>query len=252
MNLLRLTGIAILTMTALVSLAESADTAKLGYHQIRTDAEGYILPWYSVELGTAYDHNLRLVWSFWKGMGDCPNGVRYYLQHMVWRPEHDGRGVAASQFSMALSSWNLLYAYTGDRAVLDDMVHIADYCLSHGLSKPDARWPNLPYPYNTDIHSGVYDGDMKAGKGVLQPDKAADFGAELVVLYKMTGTRKYLDAAVAIANTLADKVAAGDADHSPWPFRVNAQTGKLPQAGVRRVHLELDGGFAPLRRPHSA
>ena len=72
MNLLRLTGIAILKMTALVSLAESAT---LGYHQIRTDAEGHILPWYSAELSKAYDHNLRLVWSFWKGMEDCPNGV---------------------------------------------------------------------------------------------------------------------------------------------------------------------------------
>lgn len=57
---------------ALVSLAESAT---LGYHQIRTDAEGHILPWYSAELSKAYDHNLRLVWSFWKGMEDCPNGV---------------------------------------------------------------------------------------------------------------------------------------------------------------------------------
>lgn len=229
MNLLRLTGIAVLTMTVLVCQAESADTTKIGYHQVRTDAEGHILPWYSAELGTAYDHNLRLVWSFWKGIDDCPNGVRYCLQHQVWKPKHDRRGVAASQFSMTISSWNLLYGYTGDRAVLDDMVFITDYLLSHGMSKPDAQWPNLPYPYNTDIHSGVYDGDMKAGKDVLQPDKAADFGAELVVLYKITGTRKYLDAAVAIADTLADKVAAGDADHSPWPFRVNAQTGNLPQ-----------------------
>ena len=51
--------------------------------------------------------------------------------------------------------------------------------------------------------SGVYDGDMMAGKGFLQPDKAANFGAELVRLYKMTGNTDYLQAGVRIANTLA-------------------------------------------------
>jgi hypothetical protein len=68
---------------------------------------------------------------------------------------------------------------------------------------------------------------MRAGKGFLQPDKAASFGAELVVLYKITGNRKYLDAAVAIADTLADKVKSGDADNSPWPYRVHAQSGEI-------------------------
>jgi hypothetical protein len=77
------------------------------------------------------------------------------------------------------------------------------------------------------LHSGVYDGDMRAGKGFLQPDKAASFGAELVVLYQMTGNKKYLDAAVAIANTLVAKVKPGDGDNSPWPYRVQAQTGEV-------------------------
>ncbi len=107
------------------------------------------------------------------------------------------------------------------------MVLMADYWLEHGMSGVDVMWSNLPYPYNTEVHSGEYDGDMRAGKGFLQPDKAASFGAELVVLYKMTGTRRYLDAAVAIANTLARKVKPGDGDNSPWPYRVNAATGEV-------------------------
>jgi hypothetical protein len=68
---------------------------------------------------------------------------------------------------------------------------------------------------------------MRAGKGFLQPDKAASFGAELVGLYKMTGNRKYLDAAIGIATTLAARVKPGDGDNSPWPFRVHAQTGEV-------------------------
>lgn len=128
---------------------------------------------------------------------------------------------------MALNSWTLLYAYSGDQAVLDDMKLIADYVLDHGMSDAHCAWPNLIYPYNTTVHSGVYDGDMIAGKGVLQPDKAATFAAELMVLYKMTGTKRYLDAAIGIADSLAERVVPGDNDRSPWPFRVNATTGEV-------------------------
>ena len=206
--------------------AVTASAENLVYHEIKTDLPGHIVPWYSPDPGTAYDHCVMLVWNFWKNMQPCPNGVKYYLQHQVWKPRHDGRGLGGDQLSMALSSWALLYAYCGEKAVVDDMVLMADYCLAHGLSAPDCAWPNMPYPYNTDVHSGVYDGDMVAGKGVLQPDKAAAFGAELVSLYKITGSKKYLQAAVAIADTLVAKVAAGDADNSPWPFRVNAKTGQ--------------------------
>lgn len=85
-------------------------------------------------------------------------------------------------------------------------------------------------PYDTVRHSSVYDGDMVARKGVLQPDKAASFASELVVLYKMTGNRRYLDAAVKMADMLVKHVKPGDTDDSPWPFRVFATTGQTAQA----------------------
>jgi hypothetical protein len=66
---------------------------------------------------------------------------------------------------------------------------------------------------------------MRNGKGYLQPDKAGNFGYELVNLYKITGDKKYLEAAVHIGNTLLSKAVPGDNDHSPLPFRVNAKTG---------------------------
>ncbi len=68
---------------------------------------------------------------------------------------------------------------------------------------------------------------MRAGKNVVQPDKAASFAAELVVLYKITGRRKYLDATVRIADTLAARIKPGDAENSPWPYRVNATTDEV-------------------------
>lgn len=162
------------------------------------------------------------------------------MNHQVWQPgANNRRGLGGDQFNMALSSWKLLFAYRGgteefhqNNEVRDNMQFIADHYLSHSLSPPNAAWPNISYPYNSLLYGGNYDGDMIIGPGFTQPDKAASFGAELIDVYKLVqhahfDASVYLDAAVRIADTLAAKVKAGDAGHSPWPFKVHSVTGKL-------------------------
>ena len=197
------------------------------YHAVRVDQQGHILPWYSPNLGQSYDDVLERVWDFWKNMEVDANGMQYYMNHQVWHPNHDNRGLGGDQLNMALSSWDLYYNYTGDDSVIRNMRYMADYYLENSLSPSTAAWPDIPYPYNMDVESGIYDGDMIIGKGYTQPDKAGSFGIELVHLYKKTGDQKYLDAAIRIANTLASKVQPGDNDNSPWPFKVHAVTGKV-------------------------
>jgi hypothetical protein len=205
--------------------ARAADTHEsLGYHSIQVDSDSNILPWCNQDPGTSYDYVVGLVWNFWNNMRTGPNGLVYYLQHAVWvSSDEDARPIAGDQLAMALSSWSQLYSWTGDEGVKVNMVYLADYYLAHSLSSSNAIWPNLPYPCNLTLDSGIYDGDMVAGVAVLQPDKAASFGAELLTLHKMTGAQKYLGAARAIADTLAANVVAGDDSDSPWPFRVNAE-----------------------------
>lgn len=217
---------AILLCVAIVVPLGAAE--RFGYHEVQLDPGGRIVPWAGPPT-VAYDKVVRLTWQFWHEMKPCPNGVPYYLQHQVWKPEEDPRGLGGDQIPMALSSWNLLYGYLGDEAIKADMIRMADYWLAHGMSPADARWANLPYAYNLVLHSGTYDGDMRAGPGFVQPDKAASFAAELIVLYKMTGERKYVDAAEKIANTLASNIEAGDGERSPWPYRVHAVTGQVHQ-----------------------
>lgn len=206
--------------------SDSITTDTIQYHAVRIGPDGGILPWFSANAGQSYDTVLALVWHFWKNMESDSNGIKYYMNHQVWKPEHDMRGLGGDQINMALSSWGLYYAYTGDTALIGNMRYMADYYLSHSLSRPDDAWPNLPYPYNTDIHSGYYDGDMRNGKGVLQPDKAGSFGYELINLYKITGDSTYLQAAIRIADCLAAKTKEGNDSISPLPFRVNAITGE--------------------------
>lgn len=211
-----------------------AQQEQLIYHPIQTDAKGNIIPWYDADPGISYDHIIGIVWNFWDTMRRDMNGLPYYMNHQVWNPGYDDpRGMGGDQFSMALSSWRLLYAYSGNERVKENMCFIAGYYLTHALSPSNAKWPDIPFPYNTLVYSGIFDGDMKAGKDVTQPDKAGSFGLELVHLYKIKEDDVYLDPAVKIANTLAAHVTRGDIDHSPLPFKVNVFTGK---AGLLRHH----------------
>lgn len=197
------------------------------YHPVRINkADGSILPWFSADKGASYDTCLMLIWNFWKNMEMDSNGLKYYMNHQVWRSEHDMRGLGGDQINMALSSWALLYAYTGYPEVIENMRYIADTYLERSLSSAEDKWPYIPYPYNIGIHSGKYNGDMRNGKDITQPDKAGSFGYELINLYKITGEKKYLEAAIRIASTLSSHLQKGDSIRSPLPFRVNAKTGE--------------------------
>ncbi len=214
------------SLSGIVQDTTSADT--LQYHLIRFDKNTRgILPWYANNLGQSYDTCLMLVWNFWKNMETDSNGLKYYMNRQVWKPQSDGRGIGGDQVSMALSSWALLYAYTGQSSIVNNMRYMADEYLARSLSDSSAKLSYLPYPYNTDLLAGKYDGDMILGKGITQPDKAGSFGHELVNLYKITSEKKYLEAARKIAITLANNIRTGDNDLSPWPFKVNAQTGEV-------------------------
>jgi hypothetical protein len=115
------------------------------------------------------------------------------------------------------------------------MKFIAEYYLTNSLSEAGDKWPLIPYPYNTFVYSGRYDGDMILGKHYTQPDKAGSFAIELVHMYKLLRNERfpnqsyngYLDAAINIANTLASQIKAGDSLNSPLPFKVNAVTGEV-------------------------
>ena len=198
----------------------------LVFHPIKTDALGHLISWASDTPARAFDSVIRATWRFWKNMRTDLNGLPYYMNHQVWRPVNDPRGIGGDQFAMALSSLGKLYDYTGDEAVRQNMIFIADYYLSHSLSHQKSAWPDIPFPYNTMIYSGCYDGDMILGQNMTQPDKAGSFGWELLKLYKITHNIQYLRHAILIANTLAVHTVPGSGITSPLPFKVNAISGK--------------------------
>lgn len=111
------------------------------YHPVRVDHHGNILPWFSSSPGLSYDHVLNLVWTFWKNIETDSNGIKYYMNHQVWRPNHDHRGLGGDQVMMSLSSWDLYYNYSGDVELIENMKYMADYYLEHSLSPVNCKWP---------------------------------------------------------------------------------------------------------------
>jgi hypothetical protein len=225
----------LLTIVITISVSLSAQQKEmLIYHQITTDKKGNIICWYDENPGKAYNHIINMVWNFWDIMRHDINGLPYYMNHQVWNQDfNDPRGIGGDQFSMALSSWRLYYPYTGNERVKANMYFLADYYLTHSLSPADCKWPSLPFPYNSYIYSGFYDGDMKAGRDILQPDKAGSFGLELVHVYKISENNLYLEAAIKIANTLAAHIKEGNINYSPLPFKVNPYTGDIGLLGYK-------------------
>lgn len=210
-------------------------------HEIRTDAQGHIAPWYSLNIGASYDHCLNLLWNWWKKAPlQSENGQPVYMQHCCWPQRYNPAPMMASgMMSTGIDSWKLYYVYTGDPSVLSNAEYLANFGIDNGLSDPSALWPNLLYPCNTVEHpasrNGFLDGAMYKGVGVTMPHEAGAFANQLVDLYKITGKSKYLDYAIAAANTLvARRNANANEDYSPWPFLVNVNTGVIPDNDTHR------------------
>jgi hypothetical protein len=132
-------------------------------------------------------------------------------------------------FSFALLCFCLFYC-------LCTLLHGATTCLTAILLHPK-RTPI--YAISTaPLQTSHGRGD---GYGVIEPDKAADAGHGFVLLANATvGTPSlsatFQRAAVAVADTLAKMVRAPplcNDTHSPWPFRVNAETNEVIEEYVQ-------------------
>jgi hypothetical protein len=60
----------------------------------------------------------------------------------------------------------------------------------------------------------------------IEPDKGGIAGYALVLLFGASGERRYLEQGLQNARVLAANQQAGDAAHSPWPFRADYRSGE--------------------------
>jgi poly(3-hydroxybutyrate) depolymerase len=208
----------------------------LPWHHAVLDSKGRLLPWYKPGGGLGYDHVLRLGWRFIERRvpRDPRTGSKVFLNYAVF----DGKTLRGlywqhnpaflnSAFVDSLVAW---YPYSGDRRAIRAVRDMLDYQLAHGTTP--SRWSWAGVPFATSCAGDRSYGRCLAGRprryyGGLETDKVGLLGLGYLLFYELTGEQRYLRAAVRAGNALAQHVRAGDATHTPWPFRVDARTGRV-------------------------
>jgi hypothetical protein len=210
--------------------------AQVPWHPVVTDAQGKLLAWYQPDKNLGYDHVIRLGWDFIEHKVPLDSshgtGLKIYLinsvfdgktlQSTYW--QHNPAMVYAA-FVDSLVGW---YAYSADDEAVEAVRGMLDYQLAHGTTPSDWEWPGVPFATSCDDDRdyGHCIQDMPHEfYGGIETDKVGELGTGYAQFYKLTGDRKYLAAAINCANALAKHVRPGDADHTPWPFRLDARTG---------------------------
>jgi hypothetical protein len=210
--------------------------ADMPWHEAVLDSSGRLLAWFHPEKNLGYDQFLRLDWDFLehKVPIDTRSGVRLYLTESVYDDktlqgvywQHNPASTFAHQMDV-LAGW---YPYSGDAAAIGVLREMLDYQLAHGTTPADWEWAGVPFPTSCqgDKEYGHCIEDMpRAYYGGIETDKVGELGLAYVSFYEMTGERKYLEAGMKCANQLAKHIRPGDANHTPWPFRIDAKSGNV-------------------------
>ena len=207
----------------------------LPWHAAVLDRSGKLLAWYRPNANLGYDRVLRLGWNFIeRRVPHDRRGAKIYLRYAVFDGrtlqgiywQHNPAFVNAS-FVDSVVAW---YPYSGDRRAVAAVREMLDYQLAHGTTP--TRWAWARVPFSTSCAGEGAFGRCFAGMprrfyGGVEPDKIGLLGLGYARFYELTGAKRYLRAAVAAADALARHVRPGDATHTPWPFRVDARTGRV-------------------------
>ena len=207
--------IALILLTAFSVNVNSQSDTLFCTHNVSLDSTGKIIPWY-VPADKAYDHFLHLRWDFIKtrvplSPGPLPRSL--YPQYYFYCAYKDNHGTLEPDTWMndvgeKIPNWfesaRLYYAYTGDMSVMNIVKGMVDYDLNHGISSSGSEWPGFPYT-TTNAGDTIFEGFTTGGhfaKHELQVDHAGDMGLTYYRMYQFYGDKKYLDAAIRVADVL--------------------------------------------------
>ena len=219
---------------------------RLFWHEVRLDDEGKLLAWSDAD--SPYDEIVCRAWSMFKSIPVQPNGYKtYFVYPVFYGPKDTGKDLfegrdwthnPGSLFAMLTDGGLLYYAYSGDEEVIPLIRQMLDHFIADGSTAETDDWSSVPYA-SSDGGNLIYRGATDTrytedpqylgrgdGVGFIEPDKVGEFGLAYLRFYEFTLEEKYRKAAQSCADALAEHVIEGDESHSPWPFRVDAKTGK--------------------------
>jgi hypothetical protein len=215
-----------------------AQPVRLATHAVRLDADGKIVSWF-VPQERAYGFVASAPWGYLASIPVQPNGLPTYYTYPTFDPTTGGPGSSpfhnpAGLNAMLADGAIAHYAYSGDWSVVDLVRGLLDHHRTFGSTPEDWPWASVPYA-SSEPGAVRYAGGDDAkptgngpgggdGLSVIEPDKVGELGLGYLRFWQLTGEQPFLEAALACGHALAVHVRAGDATHSPWPFRVRADT----------------------------
>ncbi len=138
-----------------------------------------------------------------------------------------------------------MYTYTGDIGYIEKVRKMLLYQIKYGTTPSNFIWKNVPYA-SADPKDTIYQGSLMLekegmrGDGLhgIEPDKIGELGYAYIKFYEITDDSIFLNAGLKCADALAKNVnkdvlpqpssfVATQTKFSPWPFRLNARTGKI-------------------------
>lgn len=209
------------------SKKESKQSLIIGSHTAIHNSIGMLLPWISWEEAI----NKEMQWYL-----KCPVENGYpkfvYITFMDgnYQPEVNRKDfIPATQNGMGIISYLKYYEYDKRRniKVLDLARYMGDYLVKEANTPDEGRYPKFTRStgIRTELPQPADCGTQADKPFEIQPDKGGIAGYALVLLYKETKDKKYLDQAVHNAIVLKNNMIQGDSLKSPWPFRADYRSG---------------------------
>jgi hypothetical protein len=227
-------------------------------HVVNFDSNGQLLPW------TSWTAALDRQMNFYQ---QCPldrGYPRFACETFLdgsWTPSTERTDIIPStQNGMGIISYLKFHALHGEQqpAWLATARLMGNYLLKEVLTPEIGKYPAFTRSTGKRAHfpQPADCGSQSDRPYEIQPDKGGIAGYALAALFAATGESGYLAQALQNARVLVANQQAGDAQCSPWPFRVDYRNGegRGPVSGnmvyiLRLYDLLMEHGYAEFAEP---
>jgi hypothetical protein len=205
---------------------------------VQLDAQGKLLPW-PMPNDTGYSYS-SLFLSQWTILHDQLHRTRIPYFHCCFdfdrttfelQPEWHWANSTGYLRAMMQGFVERLYPYTGDSSTVQSLEAFVDYELENGLTPKGYAWSEVPYP-SANPGARRYTGWSQHGEDYVEPHVVGEDGYGYLRLYEMSGSTRYLQAAIRCADALVKNYKSGNAEKSPWPYRAYARDGRTGEGDM--------------------
>jgi hypothetical protein len=202
---------------------------RISHHVAVRDVQGLLQPWTS--WNDAIDREMQWYLKCPVEHG-YPRFVTMTFMNGNYQPVTPDRPsfIPATQNGMGIVSYVKYYVHKGRKnpAVLDVARAMGNYLVRESRTPDTGRYPRFTRStgWRDRFPQPADSGSQDDKPFEIEPDKGGIAGYALLLLHRETKDKAYLEQALQNARVLAGNMRAGDAQHSPWPFRVDYRSGE--------------------------